>query len=527
MANKSKQSRRSSKNEDASKSKKRSTKKGSSKRTKKSPLKKSNGAAKKKSSKKAGATKRAERHERSAGRMDQDPNHGELPTASRFDNFCDLAMRRANGDMVVLPSQLTGRARRLHVRQTLREDHRERIYRKQPDADAKFAKLAGSAYSFFRGTGLLFHRDMAGEDAWMPTVLTLGDVHPENFGVMPSSDNTPIFGVNDFDEAYYAPFTWDLKRGAVGFMVASRENGLKPKHGRKAVRHLVTGYLDGITQFAKDNSERDVQVRLDNAPPLIRDLLDQAQRDREGWLTKYLDRKRERFIASEELVPLTSRVAEFQSLVDTYRKRNVPKAPVRAGDFKVKDVAEKKGSGTASLGLPRYYVLLEGPTSDGTDDLILEMKQARRSALAGLAPPSQYEEEGEADRVVNAQAVHLVGGDPFYGKVELEGQSFLVRERSPYKKEIDLGDLSKKQWRTYADICGHSLAQAHALADEGGAIDGDVEPRILEAAGNRKLFKDDIVAFATEAAERLYDDHASFKRDYALGAFETIDVIFD
>lgn len=48
---------------------------------------------------------------------------------------------------------------------------------------------------------------MAGDDAWMPTVLTLGDVHPENFGVMPNADNVPIFSVNDFDEAYYAPFT--------------------------------------------------------------------------------------------------------------------------------------------------------------------------------------------------------------------------------------------------------------------------------------------------------------------------------
>lgn len=453
--------------------------------------------------------------------------HADLPTASRFENFAQLALRRAEGDVVMLPRMLCGNARRLHVRQTLREDHAQRIYKHRTEAKAKFAKLCGSVYSFFRGTSLLFYRDMAGEDAWMPTVLTLGDVHPENFGVMPSSDNTPIFGVNDFDEAYYAPFTWDLKRGAVGFLIAAKEQGLKKKYRRKAARALVMGYLDGIEEFAKDNSELDVQVRIDNAPKLIRKLLEDAQRNRERWLRKYLGPKRENFIASDDVVPLTSQIEEFQKLVTKYQKDNVSEPPARAGDFVVKDVAEKKDSGTASLGLPRYYVLLKGPAADGTDDLILEMKQARRSALAGLAPPSQYEEDGEADRVVNAQAVHLVGGDPFYGKVEIHGQSFLVRERSPYKDEIDLDDLSKEEWCEYARICGRSLAQAHALADDSGVVEGDVEPRILDAVGNRKLFICDTLNFAAEAARRLYEDHAAFVADYKLGAFETIDVVYD
>lgn len=454
--------------------------------------------------------------------------HAEQPTASRYQNFASLALRRAEGDFVMLPRMLRGNARRLHVRQTLREDHAQRIYRRRSEANDKFSKLCGSAYAFFRGTSLLFYRDMAGEDAWMPTVLTLGDVHPENFGVMPSTDNTPIFGVNDFDEAYYAPFTWDLKRGAVGFLIAAKEYGLKKKYRHKTAKALVKGYLEGITAFAKNGNERNLQVRIDNAPKLIRKLLENAQRNRERWLEKYLGSKQhEGFVASKNVVPLTSRIDEFQKLVTQYRMDNVSEPPARAGDFLVKDVAEKKGSGTASLGLPRYFVLIEGLNADRTDDYILEMKQARRSALAGLAPPSQYQEDGEADRVVNAQAVHLVGGDPFYGKVEINGQSFLVRERSPYKHEIDLSDLSKDEWYEYALICGRSLAQAHALTDDDGAVKGDIEPRILDAAGNQKLFISDILNFAVEAANRLYRDHTAFVSDYKLGAYETIDVIYD
>ena len=58
----------------------------------------------------------------------------------------------------------------------------------------------------------------------------------------------------------------------------------------------------------------------------------------------------------------------------------------QAGHFKIKDVAVKKGSGTASLGLDRYFVLIDGPTDDPGDAIVLELKQTRQSALHGLVP---------------------------------------------------------------------------------------------------------------------------------------------
>ena len=86
----------------------------------------------------------------------------------------------------------------------MREDHQFRIHNRPEGAQAKFDKLAKSAFKFFRGTALLYYRDYAGTDGHLPTVLTIGDVHPENFGVMPNADGAPFFGVNDFDEAYFA-----------------------------------------------------------------------------------------------------------------------------------------------------------------------------------------------------------------------------------------------------------------------------------------------------------------------------------
>jgi hypothetical protein len=53
-------------------------------------------------------------------------------------------------------------------------------------------------------------------------------------GIMPNADGVPFFGLNDFDEAAYAPFSWDVKRGAVGFNLMLRQKQFDQKqHGRQ------------------------------------------------------------------------------------------------------------------------------------------------------------------------------------------------------------------------------------------------------------------------------------------------------
>lgn len=448
--------------------------------------------------------------------------------ASRHETFRRLSEAVAAGDFVLRPRALSGYERRRHVRQTLREDHQTRIAEGCKEASDKFDKLAGSLFSFFRGTALLFYRDMAGDDAWMPTVLALGDVHPENFGVMPNADNVPIFSVNDFDEAYYAPFTWDIKRGATGFMIAAQTEGeLERKHQIKIVRHFVKGYIE--ERLSREGTERDEEMRYDNAPKLICKLFEDAAEDRAEWLMDdYLDETRSGFRPTEKLVPISSRRDEFQQITDRLVEENRIDVPARARDahgrgMRVKDVAIRLGQGTASLGLNRYYVLIEGPQGDGTDDLIIEYKQARRSALSGLVPPSPYEMDRLAERISDAQAVHLVHGDVFYGHTEFDGLSYMTRERAPFRDDIDLDDLSKSEWKTYARLCGRVLATVHALSDELGKIDYDIEPAIVDTIGPPALFTEDMVEFAAEAADRVRRDHAMFCEDHARGAFEHLD----
>ncbi|MCE7030729.1 DUF2252 domain-containing protein [Jiella avicenniae] len=446
----------------------------------------------------------------------------------RVEVFRALSARIAEGEQIVPPVLLTGQARREHVRSTLREDHAQRIEQRNEAARMKFDELAGDFFKFFRGTALLFYRDMVGEDADMPSVMALGDVHPENFGVMPDEHGAPIFGVNDFDETIYAPFTFDLKRGAVGFWIAAREEGgLKRKKRRKIVEHFVSGYFTAMEGYAEHATEKNDSYRMDNSPKVIQRLFEEAWEEREAWLWEdYLDGSGRGFRPSDELQPISGEIGKFQKAIDELAEANGIDAHRRAGELKVKDVCMRHGQGTASLGLPRYYVLIEGPSKNATDDIIIEFKSARRSALDGLVPPSDFNAGDKADRIAHGQAVQLAHGDVFYGAVTIDGESFMSRERAPFRDDIDLDELSYSTWKEYAEVCGAVLAQAHALSDDLGQIDYDVEPSIVAAATPRDLFVADLVRFAEEAADRLEQDHAFFREDHALGAFDSIDMVY-
>ena len=448
-------------------------------------------------------------------------NSRQTKLGSRHEAYRELAERYASGAAIALPTMLSGHARRLHVRACVLDDHAERIDTHAQGTQEKFDALASDLYSFFRGTALLFYRDIAGRDAARPKVLLLGDVHPGNFGVMPNGDNIPIFSVNDFDEVTYGPFSWDIKRGATGFLLATRcAGGLKRKKRRKVARAFVKGYIDGLCHFALPATETRDVYRMDNAPDIIRKLFDDAMTPRSEWLAdKHHDEARTGFRASDTLQPVTSRVDEFQDLIETLAGRNGIEPGGRFGELRVKDVALRHGAGCASLGLVRFYVMIEGPEGDGSDDLIIEMKRARRSALDGVVPSGNLDPGERAERIATGQRIHLPHGDVFFGAVEIDGKSYMTRERAPFRDDMDLDDLDFEEWREYAKACGHSLALAHARSDEAGAVDYDIEPAILEDMEPHDLFVDDMVCFAEEAAERVKSDWKAFRRDHAKGAF--------
>ncbi|MCP4500249.1 MAG: DUF2252 domain-containing protein [Deltaproteobacteria bacterium] len=141
----------------------------------------------------------------------------------------------------------------------------------------KYDRLSSSVFSFFRGTGRLFYTDMTQVDCHMPKPLCNGDAHPENFGVMPGDDGKLAFGLNDFDEAASAPFTWDLQRALVGFALVAEQNALSDKDKKTAMKSLVKRYVKTLKKHNDNDKEGSKRITSDNAPKVVEHLFEKHQ----------------------------------------------------------------------------------------------------------------------------------------------------------------------------------------------------------------------------------------------------------
>src|SRR5215210_2892316 len=109
----------------------------------------------------------------------------------------------------------------------------------------KFRKMAASPFAFYRGSASLFYADMTGAyadqsflDERTSRVWIHGDLHAENFGTYMNSSGQLVFNVNDFDEAYVGPFSWDLKRFAASIALIGYAKALSDA----VIGDLVTAF---------------------------------------------------------------------------------------------------------------------------------------------------------------------------------------------------------------------------------------------------------------------------------------------
>ena len=110
----------------------------------------------------------------------------------------------------------------------------------EPDLQFKHEQMAASVFSFFRAT---FYRwvqvwpEVCAELDRAPHLLSVGDLHVENFGTWRDSDGRLVWGVNDFDEACVYPYTMDLVRLATSALLAAKAKRLtmNPKDAAIAI----------------------------------------------------------------------------------------------------------------------------------------------------------------------------------------------------------------------------------------------------------------------------------------------------
>jgi len=164
--------------------------------------------------------------------------------------------------------------------------------------------------------------------------------------------------------------------------------------------------------------------------------------------------------------------------------------------------AARKVVGAGSVGTRAWIVLLVGRDND--DPLFLELKEAQPSVLEPFLGKSQYANHGE--RVVEGQRLMQAASDIMLGwdrvtvsdGVKLD---FYMRQLWDNKGSAIIEGMKPRELGAYAEICGRTLARAHARSGDAVTITAYV--------GSSDALDSALADFAELYADQNDLDHAS------------------
>ncbi len=402
----------------------------------------------------------------------------------------------------------------------------------------RYGRMLASPFAYFRGAALPMASDLAITPVSGLTVQACGDAHLSNFGVFGSPERRLMFDINDFDETLPAPWEWDVKRLAASLEVAGRENGFAARERRRVVLAAVGSYRTAMREFATVSNLQVFYARADVDQLRAQLKSDLTSRQRKQWdkgaakartadsmralrkLTRMVG-GRLRIVADPPLVvPFGDLAADAAdpagiesrlcTLLTTYRRTLEPDRRFLLGQYEVVDVA-RKVVGVGSVGTRCWIVLLLG--RDHSDPLFLQVKEAQRSVLAPYAGPSTHATDGQ--RVVAGQRLMQAAGDAFLGwnhigaGLDGEPRSFYIRQLRDWKFSLDIATMRPDVMRLYGEVCGWTLARAHART-------GD---RIAIAAylGRSDVFDQAVADFAASYADQNERDYRTLAEAAASG----------
>ncbi|MGW6569048.1 DUF2252 domain-containing protein [Streptomyces sp. NPDC054975] len=393
----------------------------------------------------------------------------------------------------------------------------------------KFRKMAGSAFAFYRGTACLFYADLEQEQQGGPyldertgRVWIHGDLHAENFGTYMDANGRLIFNVNDFDEAYVGPFTWDLKRLSASLALIGYAKALSDEQITELVRIYAAAYRERIHALATGAKDDEVPpFTLDTAEGPLLDALRVARSLTRFGLLDSMTEIREferRFSSGAGSIELDAAtrykvLAAFDGYLETLPESSL----TRPDSYRVKDVVGRRGIGIGSAGLPSYNILLEGNSDALENDVVIYVKQAQTPAVSRHVTDAAVREyfQHEGHRTVISQRALQAHADPWLGWTELDGSGQLVAEVSPYAVDLDWSDIDDPAEiaATVADL-GRATATMHAAADDssGHSLVPFSTERAIDAAiaADEEGFADLLVDFAHGYGARARADHQIF-----------------
>ncbi|HEU5038455.1 MAG TPA: DUF2252 domain-containing protein [Nocardioides sp.] len=399
----------------------------------------------------------------------------------------------------------------------------------------RHGRMLVSPFTYFRGAALPMAADLAGLPTSGLRVQLCGDAHLANFGAFASPERRLVFDLNDFDETLPGPFEWDVKRLAASLVVAARDNEYDAADRRRIVLEAVRSYREAMRRFA-GMPMLDVwytHLDIEAAVHEVGSQLEKARRKKTekalakartrtsmqalGKLTELVDGRRRIVSDPPLIVPIEQLVdqveseelyAQLRELLGSYRSTLQSDRRHLVEQFTLVQMA-RKVVGVGSVGTRAWILLLE--STDG-EPLFLQAKEAQASVLAPYAGRSRYDNQGE--RVVAGQRLMQAASDIFLGWQRVSGiddreRDFYVRQLRDWKLSVPIEEVVPSGMLVYAQLCGWTLARAHARS-------GD---RIAIAAylGRSDAFDLALAEFAEGYADLNELDHAALAAAVADG----------
>ncbi len=403
----------------------------------------------------------------------------------------------------------------------------------------RYGRMLVSPFTFFRGAALIMAADLASTARSGLIVQLCGDAHLMNFGAFGSPERRLLFDINDFDETNPGPFEWDLKRLAASFEVAARDESYAVKDRRAVLLEVGKAYREAMSRFAGmrnldvwyssldvDRAMDDLRASMPKAAVKRAEANLGKARTRDSIqafakLTHEVDGER-RIISDpplivpiEELVEHASveeTMEELRKIIRAYRRTLASDRKHLLSDFEFVHLA-RKVVGVGSVGTRAWIALMLG--RDEGDPLFIQVKEAQPSVLEGFTGRSEYTNCGQ--RVVAGQRLMQAASDIFLGWQRIVGldgvqRDFYLRQLRDWKGSALIEGMPPRTMRMYAQMCGWTLARAHARSGDRIAIAGYL--------GNGTVFDEAIADFAAAYADHNERDYAALATAVQQGRIE-------
>jgi uncharacterized protein (DUF2252 family) len=422
--------------------------------------------------------------------------------------------------------------------ETLAEQDRTRVPQLVP---VRYGRMLVSPFTFYRGAAAIMAADLAASPDSGLRVQLCGDAHLSNFGVFQAPDRRLVFDINDFDETLPGPFEWDVKRLVASVVIAARDRGFGFGEQDEVARAGAATYREAMASFAA-MKELDVwYARLDMdefvgkwGPRVSKAARRRADKNVEKArnkgslraLAKLTERRDGKVrIASRPplLVPIgelaeregldpAATTAMVQRLLREYADTLDEQARLLIGRYHYVDAAHKV-VGVGSVGTRAWICLLFG--CDEEDPLFLQIKEAGPSVLEPFAGASRYKNHGH--RVVAGQRLMQAAGDSLLGWISATGldgrqRDFYVRQLWDGKGSAEIEAMDAATLRGYAQLCGWTVARAHARTGDRHAISAYL--------GKGDKFDRAIAEFSHAYADQNESDYAELMEAQRSGDLE-------